>query len=102
MKNYLVTDLSSLCGLRAPSKSNGGKEPRWGEEGAPPSVQYLGALENYIQLDCMAHPEAICETVFLICFMFLNVGKPLSLTLFKKLPPSPGGSLKIITLPWLP
>lgn len=33
MKNYLVTDLSSLCGLRAPSKSNGGKEPRWGEEG---------------------------------------------------------------------
>lgn len=66
MKSYLETDLSSLCGLRAPSKtySMEAVAPGGVKRGALPSVQYLGALENYIQWDCMAHPEAISETVF--------------------------------------
>lgn len=72
MKNYLVTDLSSLCGLRAPSKTNPMEAMTPGREkgDALLSVQYLGVLENYTQWDCMAHPDAICETVFwfVLCF----------------------------------
>lgn len=53
-------------------------------------MQDLGALENYVQWDCTAHPEAICGTV--LWFMFLNVGKPVSIMPFLKLPLSSAGS----------
>lgn len=118
MKNDLMTDVSSLCGLRskthpketpAPGRGKGHETGQGGPAGVrTPRVypqhfhQYLGALENHVQRDCVTHPKAICETVFLICFMFLKEGKPEGLNPFKKLPLTHGDAFKMTTSPWLP